>query len=510
MNPIVSKMSAASLSITSHGNSDDLIDTLEPESFADNAGFDTDDTEPLSIFPGSALPAQLREYFLYLTQTLRFDPTITAPTILSALSAAIGKGLQVQSGQCRYTPANTFMLIAARSGTGKSQAFQHIMSPLYEVERRGISQWSNEVAPKLRIDLAKCQKELGMLRKSSCKTADGARELALEKELDALTRKLVPPQMFVGDVTREALADMLAKAPKEVLSSISPEAGGVLEVLGGRYHSGSTDEDIYLSAFSGEHFKMNRKSGTSIQLTNPWLSLHWMTQPDKLQKFLSDPRLANSGFFQRCLMAVSDCTPQMERWEEDTTSAKSAEPAKLWSATNQILLKCYRETSNNIALVVPCADARELLIDHTNSLIQRRGSGGDLVDMDGYVARWGENLWKLSLLLHAARYLSTAHERQLDANTAEAAIAISKWFAAHQQELLSPALHSKTQDLCLRLLTILKGTGKGRSTLRDLKRRNNLQPDEIKNIVRLFPETFDYIKTISKKSGRPSELIFLK
>ena len=67
-------------------------------------------------------------------------------------------------------------------------------------------------------------------------------------------------------MTSEKLAVMLAHN-QEQIASLSPDAGDIVNNLLGRYSKlDRTDEGIYLKAFSGDNYRVDRRFGVVVRL----------------------------------------------------------------------------------------------------------------------------------------------------------------------------------------------------------------------------------------------------
>ena len=85
--------------------------------------------------------------------------------------------------------------------------------------------------------------------------------------------------------------------------------------------------------------------------------------------------------------------------------------------------------------VVPVKAARDRMRGIQNELVDRMNDG-DLQDILPFAARWAEQTWRISLVLHAGEYLEVAANKELEVETVEKAWEIARWFAAHQLRIL--------------------------------------------------------------------------
>jgi hypothetical protein len=228
-----------------------------------------------------------------------------------------------------------------------------------------------------------------------------------------------------------------------------------------------------------------------------------MAQPDKLKEIMSRPQLAESGFFQRCLFVVSNAEPQEEPEIRPTISAMSA---KFWNDSVKYLVATYHQRDGDPLVILPEEEASRVLRQYHTSLIAHRRTGGYLHDVDSYAARWGEQAWRLAVVLHAAGKREDSHKDRLSADTAENAVRLTKWFAANQLSLLAPARWELESQKLLKLLTILESCEGKCSTLRDLDRRHGIKGAQVEQLAMRNPKLILVENVKPPGAGRPSRV----
>ncbi len=431
---------------------------------------------------------------------------LAAVVALGVASASIGRGLLVKSGGSRVTPANIYLLAIARSGVGKGQTYSYVSKPIHAAEAQAVDEWktsrmSNIVAT---LDVTKGRAKRAK-EKATSELDDESRKILIESlaDLDKEQRRLEEerdscPCYVVGDITREALAMRIGAQPNEALASFSPEARGILGVIRGRYGNGETsDEDIYLSAYSGEPLSVHRVNREPVSLRNPCLTVVWMTQPDAAQSLLADERMTVSGLLPRFLI----CDVKAEQqYEPDEMPEMDRSVIESWSALVKELLG-YRTCGLDPIVIDATGDACKVLRDFKNETVNRVRNDGDLRDVDSYVARWGENAWRIALVLHGGELGGDAHREKLGKATAENAVRIVRWFIREQLAILAASRSDRFKVRLEKLLGILRDAG-GSKTLGQLKDSNGFDADEVKSLAERFPHQLLVEKL--EQVGRPS------
>lgn len=487
-------------------NSDDPLELLGTSGVFGSESMPENKSDEVGLFPTHALPLVLREMVQETSRVTQTPDAMSAIVALGILSASFGGGLLVRSGGERLTPPNLFLLGIARSGTGKSRAFSMVAKPFLEAEQESLHTWIEREKPRIEAAIRVATKRADFKEKEAAKESDpDARRMltcelqALEEEKQRLERERDSlPCFSVGDVTREKLSQALSGQPGEALASLSADARGIIGVVMGRYSKGkSSDEDIYLSGYSGDSLKVDRLSRAPVVLHAPRLSLVWLIQPDIARTLAEDERMTESGLLPRMLV----CNVKAEVEDEPEYLPEMNKPiAAAWESLVQGHLAEYRENGCKPRIIDATTEAQQILRSFTNEC-KARMRGGELRDVDSYVSRWGENAWRMALCLHGAVHGGTADQHPLAIHEAESAVEIMRWFSLTQLDFLAVTRSGKAKLRLNRLLEILRAAG-GSETLRNLRKSHGFEEEELRTLASLFPAQLS-IET-RKTGGRGS------
>ena len=175
-----------------------------------------------------ALPVAARDIIERGAEVMQVPPVLMAVCVLGALSAALGAGIAVQSAFGRKSYGNLYILAAASSGAGKSEAARLIYEVIHTLETELIRAHEQGVAPRAlarKITLTSKAKKLsrsatGAVSEDEFESSPAELELAgVQTELKEIDEKLVEPRLIAGDATTEVLGVLLAK--HGVLASFS-------------------------------------------------------------------------------------------------------------------------------------------------------------------------------------------------------------------------------------------------------------------------------------------------
>jgi hypothetical protein len=290
------------------------------------------------------------------------------------------------------------------------------------------------------------------------------------------------PCIIGQDVTTERLAGLLSEN-REVVFSASADARKLVDNLLGRYNPGkTTDESLYLTAYSGDHVRVDRQGRDSVILNTPCLSLCWFIQPDLLLKMFDEESLSASGFLPRLLICQTKAAPRRIEGEAQILSESVCAG---WMQLIGDLLANFHAADKPYT-VTPSPEALGVLNDYHNRIVDRRAD--DLADVGAFAARYAENAWRVAVLLHAVEWGSEASQARLSKETASNAVRIVEWFASSQLAILAKGRHAAAAKVADEVLELLEHNrerkGLDSITARDVHRaRITATPDAAKALL---------------------------
>jgi Protein of unknown function (DUF3987) len=326
----------------------------------------------------------------------------------------------------------------------------------------------------------------------------------LKKEIKVLeTQKNSPPSIWTEDATLAGMRNSLALNSGQ-LSMISDDAGKALQNLLGEHSNLQKPEDnILLKGYSVSDVSVERAGIGSVFIPEVWISLFWLTQPDKLALLTESQWLKEGGFLARCLIARYACAPHV--MSDDSVSQELLD--EYWQKWDRIF-STYRQgflESGESKEIKVSDGARGLMKQWEKHIVGLRK--GTLSDFDLFSARWVENTWKLAGLLHVARNLEDAHKHPIRCSEIKRAIEIMEFFNREQLSLMHQSREEKHGDN-LAKYTQLLAKKSGEMTLGALKNSGH-NPDEVLAFARQNPSFFEVVESEDGKRGRPSVKIRL-
>jgi replicative DNA helicase len=488
---------------------------IDPEDDAAMAAvWAEEDEEPTSPFPVEALPPAIKAPVEDWMRQLGMPALFPAVCALTAISAALGRGVRVRNNKGQTYP-NIFSLLGADSGVGKSLAYNEAMRPLEELQA--------ECDEAFRLEKSELQAGLSLLKKEITKALKDGKPIetnlpGLEKstrknltelyeEKDLLeTRMASTPCVWTSDFTSEALGARLA-ASNEQLAVLSDEGGICLNNLLGKYNKSDMTDDILLcKCFSVNAHAVDRIGRGRLTLKLPCITLLLLVQPDLLTKAFQNERLLLGGFLARCLCADTQLEMQEEKEGEESITF-DAKIVASWSKLIKTLYAKYHEAKTPYDLTItPEVWVLSQLLH--NSIVQK--VRGQFFDIKSFAARWREITWKVALVLHAALYGTNCEKHLLEASTFKAATQIVKYFNALQIKVLENIRSDRLKKTHARLQELFLINCFGPITLRDLTHRHKIPKGEVLLCVKNYSGIYKMTSFRPKQGGRLSTVISLQ
>ncbi|MBL9160491.1 MAG: DUF3987 domain-containing protein [Verrucomicrobiales bacterium] len=442
---------------------------------------------PSKIFANSPV-AQMQEN---LQRALGLPAEFVASTILSAVSMAAGKGIEVVSTGGRTCRANLYVLVGASSGLGKSEMGKRVFAPHYAVANERLRSFLFDQKPKVSAKLRQAEAQLKRLDGNpNSSIAEFERLSKLQCELQS---ELEAPQTVVEDCTQEALEK--AFSADGTVALISTDARSVSKNIFGRYRKGATEEDVFIKAWSGDKIIVMRVS-RSLWIDDPCLAMFLSVQPDLFMEIFSRPGFLVSGFLPRILPVMVESVPgvfgmfgQLDQRVLDN-----------YDQHLRGIFDTYRFRPNPVR--VDLEERARFKLEVFKFEAER--DGNRFPEISACTRRWVEQAFRVALCLHLAHYGGAAHQHVISEYHVDKAIEVVRWFGVQQQELLSASIQEGKGKLKMKIRDILSCNPTGSLTVRDLSRRVGCSASEIR---RLVDEASDLELVKEPTQGRPRESV---
>ena len=448
-------------------------------------------------FPMSTLPAPLAAMVRSVATVHGVPEVMPAVCALSTVSAALGKGLRIWSGRGRRTLGNLYCLVSADSGAGKSSVLRIMLEPLV-INQEFLRTFSEEMVPPERVDPAEGDGSfegfVGLLPSPKRAVESGSRSRG-RSGADKL-----PPQIICSEITGPALAKLLEENLETTLN-VTAEAGNLLEEAS---KVGSPLGQLLLKGYSGDSVEIHRITRKAVLLGEPCITICWLCQPHRLENFLANDRLLEDGLVARFHVVHSKAG--MSSLTKDNNTIPIDICDHYGALINQLFENYGRSPEDSLTVETAPAAAEILRLYHNRCSERWYAVEGALRSC---IARWPEQAWKMTLVLHAAAHGANSHRMAVDRQTAEDAVALQEWFAEQPIRITGGATLQQGASRLKRLGDLLRETPERELTLRDLQNSHGFPRDEVLRLVELAPSQLKLQNRQNPCGGRPSPVLTL-
>lgn len=364
------------------------------------------DLESESDFPLHVLPQFFQALVIELRRCFRYPVDYTAASILTAISTCIGNTmrLQVCNGYDEY--AIQFMAITGIPGSCKSHPLDTIFKPIDDLNA--------EMGEEYNERLDEYEAEINQQKKG-------------EPRPDAP----VGHQILIGNVTQEALVQLINENPKGLCLKLDELTGWVRNF--DQYKNGKgSEESMWLSIFSHKGFAKNRATDRrKYCVREPFVCVIGTIQLGVLKNELLSGDKSNNGFFERILFALPLKLEKQYRTKEQHVSTL----LPIW---NELITAFAKEPfeSDNIKTIELSEEANDRVIDYYNQLVDLCNRQHNNL-LKGVYSKMDIHFYRLVLILHVAQWLCCEGELgTVDCQTVENAIELSEYFRRSSDRVL--------------------------------------------------------------------------
>jgi hypothetical protein len=375
-------------------------------------------------FPLSVFPKEIQEVVEKAKETLNYPIEFTASSILYATSIAVGNTHRVLIKNGFEQAPIIYLCLVAPSGSVKSHPLEFAIKPLQSADEKSFNQY------KLAIDAY----NLAKMEASKNKDESGSQVL----------KRPFWTKYLISDYTPEALYSVHANNLRSIGVYIDELAGWFKNFE--RYNKNSQQE-FWLSAWSGKQISIDRKMTDSILITNPFISVAGTIQTALLTEITKENRGRN-GFIDRILF-VAPPNLQKQGWDDKEMPNHLIE--KYHSIINKLLsiptnFNEHGQIDTTRLRFSPTA--RDTVFNWVNTVNTPLVNETQNDDLKGIYTKLEMYVPRFSLLLHLLEWASgdTNQKNEIGTNSVLGAIKLAEYFR-QSAEQINENLNNKLENL---------------------------------------------------------------
>ena len=415
-------------------------------------------------FPNHTLPTWITNWTNQIANNIQVAIDLPNTLAISALSVTTLGNTWITNPRNNWRqPLNTYVAVALPPSAGKTPAKNLIFKPLEDYEQQTIAE-------------AREQKQLNdsrrrILEKQLKDTEDKLAKNNNENnridqhhiitDLAALTNA-PHGRLLVDDTTTEALGQTLADNNGRI-ALISAE-GGLFDRIAGMYTDGTANLDLYLEAWSGGRYIVDRIKRDSIHIPSANLVIGTTIQPQTLDELGARKNFAGRGLTARFLLTQ----PPTNLGQRNRLAITHTDDLTQ-NIYNQKILKLAQHHHANRTELTLTSEAAELYAQYDQHLEDQLGPDQPLEHLAEWVGKLRANTLRLAGLLHIAWEHPGHH---IDATTMQQAIDLANYYLHHMTIISDQWGIDETTAKTKKILAWIKRHQIRQLTIRDLMRHN--------------------------------------
>jgi hypothetical protein len=427
--------------------------------------------EPATVpnFPTHTLPTWITNYTQQIADNLQVATDLPNTLALGALSVCALGNTRIHYRRNNWTqPLNIYASVALPPSAGKSPAKAAMFAPLEQLEIRRLQQAQqnkhhNESTRRI------LDKRLRDLEEKLAKIPPGSDEALVTQHLlndtisDLAEHAHTPSgRLLADDATTEALGVALAEAGGNI-AVISSE-GGIFDRMAGLYSEGQINLDLYLEAWSGGRYVVDRIKREPINIPSANLVVITTIQPHTLNEIGAKKAFAGRGLTARFLL----CQPASNVGTRDRLRHSNADQHA--QTTYEAHLTDIAETHHGKPRTLTLDPEADETFAHWDQALENRcGPGHELEHLNEWVGKLRANVIRLAGLLHLANHHDTD---QVSPQTIQDAITLGDYYLAHMIAISDTWGVDETIIQARQILDWATRTNHTQFTIRDAMRAN--------------------------------------
>ncbi|MBI4492180.1 MAG: DUF3987 domain-containing protein [Chloroflexi bacterium] len=435
------------------------------------------DAEGPPPFPLEALPPSIRALAEEGARSIVAPPEFIAVPLLVLAGATVGNAVELELKPGWREGSNLYAAVVAEPGSKKSPALNLAGRPIHRVQGRLAQDWKRQMA-EYREDLARWE---------------GQNKAQRGPKPDE------PPfySVLTTDSTSEALAAMLAA--NKGLALIRDELVGWVRAMDQYRNGRGADRQHFLSFWSREPVKVDRKGAPPIFVPRPCLSVVGGVQPDLLPD-LGDTAQREDGFLDRLLWSFPDPVP--DHWSSDEVSEETVQAVEVIFERLYTLEDTTDDNGDAQPLVVRLSRAAQSVWEAWyQAHVAEMASDSFSTRLRGPWAKFPAQLARLALILHM---LEAPEVSEVGVGTLTSAITLVAYFKAHAARVYRH-LHAERRGLNIRILQALKQQGRvSQSDLLHGVFKRNLPARRLRDELEALAGDGLIVQEVEQTGGRPA------
>jgi len=259
----------------------------------------------LPEFPIEAFPDPLRTMVDAVANATETPVELAAMMGLATVATCCQNIFEVLATAGYSEPLSLWTVAALESGNRKTAVHLAMTEPL-RVKERELCARSKLAIEKAESERATIEARVKALRARLANSGDSADIVPGQREIDELVARMpeipIPPRLWAQDITPEKLGALMADNGERL--ALLSDAGGLFDILAGRYSNGIPNLDTFLQAHAGAPVRVDRGSRPPVVMYRPALTIGLSPQPGVLRGLTEESCFRERGLLARFLYTL--------------------------------------------------------------------------------------------------------------------------------------------------------------------------------------------------------------
>lgn len=431
-------------------------------------------------FPVDALPADVRDYVLAVSESTQTPVDLPAVAALAVLAIGAQGKYVIRPKPDWKEPLNLYVAAFMPPSERKSAVCSAMARPLNDYER----EWNSVHAAE--VDYSKTQRNVleRRLRSLEEQVSKGKAEMAdVRKASEKLTafRDVKPLRYYCDDITTEKLVCVIDE--NGGIAAIFSSEGGIFDLLRGIY-APNVNIDVYLKAYSGDSLRVDRVGRESKTIYNPALTVMLMAQPSVLAGVLENDNFRGRGLTARFLYCMPESNIGSRRYRTVPV------PEKVYRRYEQCIRNLLTDEPDNAPEVITLSPEADAMLGAFSEEVEPKLKT-EYADISDWAGKLVGSVARIAGLLCRAEkqvyreFLSEPQPLVVSGAVMANAIRIGRYFAEHAKAAFSLLGADSGIRNCKYVLAAIEKSGLIECNRRDIMRlcRSFKTKDEIQPVL---------------------------
>ena len=393
-------------------------------------------------FPIDALPKQLRDFAVEISQENQTPVDLAATAGLAVFSATLAKMVRVATRNGQSLPVNLFVANITQGSLGEERVIGEVRNPFEHVEMSTVNLWRENITKRqcLRRQDKNRLRRLERLGMDSTRSRDEALELAVKIESNPIPAL---PRLIIDDTTPGRLEKHLLEQNGKLAAFYGE--GAILDLFTGTQSKRRmANREIFRRGHRGESFLVEQRGGTRALVDEAAITCQMAVPQSSIEGLQHHRSRRGRGVLDCFLFSM----PKKNVAKRKLKERESISPRAIEDYTHLILSGQRNKTAYTLNLSNEARHRFQLFEEEVEEHLMRHP---EEAIFRNWLDRLPEQTLRIAAVLHSMALFqpdieqSPRMEETISLETVERAVKIARYFIPHAEAALG-TMHCHWDD----------------------------------------------------------------